>query len=126
MSVPHLGGDPNANLYSQLKWDVLDRVPQITAVEFIPDSIEAKQLRAVFDPARLDPPTGPDSPELIIKWYRQNPDDWFRINYTDPNTVFHAGWHQDEDHPDLGQAHFQHSTANTEDRWGIRFKHEAP
>jgi hypothetical protein len=93
MSVPHLGGDPNANLYAQLKRDVLDRVPQISAVEFVPDDIEAKQLRAIFDPGRLDPPTGPESPELTIKWYRQDPDDWFRINYTDPNTGFHAGWH---------------------------------
>ena len=62
MSVPHPGADPNANLYAQLKRDVLDRVPQISAVECLPDDIEAKQLRAIFDPARLDPPTGPDSP----------------------------------------------------------------
>ena len=55
MSVPHPGGDPNANLYAQLKRDVLDRVPQITAVEYVPDDIEAKQLRATFDPARLAP-----------------------------------------------------------------------
>lgn len=83
MSVPHPGGDPNANLYAQLKRDVLDRVPQISTVEFVPDDIEAKQLRAIFDPARLDPPTGPESPVLTVKWYRQDPDDWFRINYTD-------------------------------------------
>lgn len=93
MSVLHPGGDPNANLYAQLKRDVLERIPQITRVEYVPDAIEAKQLRATFDPARLDPPTGPESPELVIKWYRQNPHDWFRIDYTDPNTGFHAGWH---------------------------------
>jgi len=126
MSVPHPGGDPNANLYAQLKRDVLDRVPQISTVEFVPDDIEATQLRVIFDPARLDPPTGPESPTLTVKWYRQDPDDWFRVNYTDPNTSFHAGWHQDEDHPDLGQAHFQYSTATTEDRWGITFEHETP
>ena len=106
MSVPHPGGDPNANLYAQLKRDVLDRVPQVTAVEYVPDDVEAKQLRAVFDPTRLDPPTGPDAPELSIKWYRQDPNDWFRINYTNPNAGFHAGWHQDEDHSDLGRTHF--------------------
>ena len=59
MSVPRPGGDPNANFYAQLKHDILDRVPQITAVEYVPDDIEAKQLRAMFDPARIDPPTGP-------------------------------------------------------------------
>jgi len=126
MSVPHPGADPNANLYAHLKRDVLDRVPQISAVECLPDDIEAKQLRAIFDPARLDPPTAPNSPEPTVKWYRQNPHDWFRINYIDPNTGFHAGRHQDEDHSDLGQAHFQYSAANTEDRWGITFEHETP
>ncbi|WP_075935915.1 hypothetical protein [Halosegnis longus] len=126
MSVPHPGGNPNPNLYAQLKRDVLDRVPQISAVTYVPDEIEAKQLRATFDPARLDPPTGPKSPELTIKWYRQDPTDWIRINYTDPNTGFHAGWHQDGDHPELGEAHFQYSTTETEDRWGITFEHETP
>ena len=126
MTVPHSGGDPNANRYGQLKRDVFDRVPQISTVEFVPDDIEATQLRAIFDPARLDPPAGPESPALTVKWYRQDPDDWFRVNYTDPNTGFHAGWHQDEDHPDLGQAHFQYSTDYTEDRWGSTFKHETP
>lgn len=59
MSVPHPGGDPNAHLYAQLKRDVLDRVPHITTVEYIPDDVEARQLEATFDPDRLDPPTGP-------------------------------------------------------------------
>jgi len=126
MSVPNPGGDPNANLYAQLKRDVLDRVPEISAVEFVSDDLEAKQLRAIFGPPRLDPPTGPDSPELTIKWYRQDPDDWFRINYTDPNTGFLTGWYQDEVHSDLGRTHFQYSTANPEDRWGITFEHETP
>lgn len=33
----------------------------------------------------------------------------------DPDTGFHAGWHQDEDHPDLGRAHFQYSSGLGED-----------
>lgn len=126
MSVPHPGGDPNANLYAQLKRDVLDRVPHITTVEYVPDDIEAKQLQATFDATRLDPPTGPEPPQLIVTWYRQTPDDWFRVDYEDPNTGFHAGGHQDEDHPDLGRAHFQYSTGEEEDRWGTTFEHETP
>ena len=126
MSVPHPGSDPNANLYAQLKRDVFDRVPQIATVEYVPDDIEAKELRAVFDPTRLDPPTGPDSPELTVKWYRQDPHDWFRVDYTDPNTGFHAGWHRDEDHPELGRAHFQYTAVDEEKRWGITFDHETP
>lgn len=126
MSVPHPGGDPNAQLYAQLKRDVLDRVPHITTVEYIPDDVEARQLEATFDPDRLDPPTGPDPPKLVITWYRQTHNDWFRVNYTDTNTGFHAGWHQDEDHPDLGRAHFQYSIDDEDDRWGITFEHKIP
>ena len=126
MSVPHPGGDPNANLYAQLKRDVLDRVPQISAVRYDPDDIEARRLRAPFDPSRLDPPTGPEPPELTVTWYRQEPHDWFRVNFTDPNTGFHAGWHQDGDHPRLGLTHFQYTAGDSEDRWGITFEHETP
>lgn len=126
MSVPHPGGDPNAHLYEQLKRDVLERVPQVTAVEYVPDDVEATRLTAMFDPDRLEPLTGPDPPLLVIEWYRQTPHDWFRINYSDPNTGFHAGWHQDEDHPDLGRSHVQYSNAEESDRWGVTFKHETP
>lgn len=126
MSVPHPGSDPNAHLYEQLKRDVLERVPHIETVEYVPDDIEATQLKAVFDPSRLEPVTGPESPTLTVSWYRQDPDDWFRVNYSDPNRSFHAGWHQDEDHPDLGRTHFQYTTTETEDRWGISFEHETP
>lgn len=126
MSVPHPGRDPNANLYAQLKGDVLDRIPHVATVEYVPDDVEAKQLEATFDPDRLEPPTGPRPPTLVVTWYRQTPDDWFRVDYTDPNTGFHAGWHQDEDHPSLGRAHFQYSSDDEGDRWGISFDHETP
>lgn len=126
MSVPHPGGDPNANLFAQLKGDVLDRVPQIVEVEYVPDDVETSQLRALFDSQRLTPTTGPVPPELSIKWYRQDPHDWFRVDYTDPNTGFHAGWHQDEDHPDLGRAHFQYTQSGETTRWARTFDHETP
>lgn len=126
MGVEHPGGDPNAHLYQQLKRDVLERVPQITTVEFVPDTVEAKQLTATFDPDRLEPPTGPAAPELVIEWYRQTPDDWFRVDYHDPNTGFHAGWHQDEDHPALGTAHFQYATDEESDRSAVTFSHQTP
>lgn len=126
MSVPHPGGDPNAHLYEQLKRDVLERVPHVTAVEYEPDPVTAKQLRATIAAQRLDPPTGPDAPTVTIAWYRQSPDDWFRVDFRDPNTAFHAGWHQDEDHPDLGRAHFQYSNDDDSHRWGIEFEHETP
>jgi hypothetical protein len=126
MSVPHPGDDPNANLYSQLKRDVLDRVPQVDTVQYVPDEIEARRLRATFDPHRLDPPTGPESPELVVDWHRQTPHDWFRVDYADPNTGFHAGWHQDEDHPELGHTHFQQTVDGNTERRAITLEHDTP
>lgn len=64
MSVPHPGGDPNANLYAQLRRDVLNRVPHITTVKYVPNDVEAKRLEASFDPNRFDTPTGPVPPKL--------------------------------------------------------------
>lgn len=48
------------------------------------------------------------------------------MDYEDPNTGFHAGWHQDEDHSNLGTAHFQYSMDGKEERWGVTFEHEVP
>lgn len=126
MSVPRPGGDPNANLYHQLKRDVLERVPEIGTVEYVPDRTEATRLRATFEPTRLPIETGPAAPKLVVEWYRQRPDDWFRVDYSDPNTGFHAGWHQDEDHPDLGPAHFQRTANGKTTRRAIAFDHETP
>ncbi|GAB3020227.1 hypothetical protein [Natronobiforma cellulositropha] len=125
MSVPHPGGDPNVMLYEGLKRDVLARLPQITTVEYVPDDVEAKRLRATFDPVRLEPPTGPDA-MLVVTWYRATPHDWFRVNYSDPNTDLHAGWHQDEDHTDLGPTHAQCTVDGHTDRWAVTFEHETP
>ncbi|WP_254863700.1 hypothetical protein [Halovivax gelatinilyticus] len=126
MSVPHPGTDPNAHLYTQLKRDVLDRIPHIKSVEYRPDPVEATSLCGVFDPNRLDPPTGPDDPEVTIVWVRSTPHDWFRVDYVDPNTNFHAGWYQDEDHPELGPTHFQCTRETGTERRAVRFEHETP
>lgn len=126
MSVPHPGTDPNDRLYAQLKRDVLERVPQITTVEFVPDRIEAQRLQATVAPERLTPPTGPEPPELDIVWYRQTPDDWFRVDYADPNTRLHVGWHQDETHPDLGRAHLQYTVDGETTHRSVMFESEIP
>lgn len=126
MSVPHPGGDPNANLYYQLKRDVLDRIPEITTVAFVPNRAEASKLTASFDPAQLETVTGDEAPTLTITWYRQTPTDWFRVNYSNPNTGVHAGWHQDEDHPELGPAHFQYTDGDETTYRELTFDHETP
>lgn len=120
------GGDPNTNLYAQLKRDVLDRVPQFRTVEYVPDEVEATRLKATVDPDRVDPPTGPEAPVLVVRWHRQDPQDWFRVDYSDPNTGFHTGWHQDETHSELGRAHFQYTDGTDTEHRAITFDHETP
>ena len=126
MSVPHPGGDPNANLYYQLKRDVLERVPEIDDVEYTPNRAEATSLVATFDPSRLDVEVGPAAPTLEVVWYRQSPDDWFRVDYSDPNVGLHVGWHQDEDHPKLGPVHCQVTTKQDTDYCEAAFDSETP
>lgn len=60
------------------------------------------------------PPTGPEPPRLEVHWKLTPPHDEFRIDYADPNTGFHCGRHQDEDHDNLGGAHFEYQTASME------------
>jgi hypothetical protein len=132
---------------------MLDRVPEITAVEYVPNRAEAMKLilsavplcrfshprygenlerrtadsmKTTFDPTRLEVDTGPEPPALEISWYRQSPDDWFRIDYTDPNKGFHAGWHRDEDHADLGRARFQYTADDETEYRAVPFQHETP
>jgi hypothetical protein len=100
-------------LYRTLK-DVLERQAEIVSVWFEPDSIQKRYLAARIDPQRVTPSTGPESPQVEVHWKLTSPHDEFRIDYADPNVGFHCGWHQDENHSDLGVAHFQYQTDSME------------
>jgi hypothetical protein len=100
-------------LYRTLR-DVLERQAEIVSVWFEPDAIQKRYLTAEVDPQRVVPPTGPESPLLEVYWKLTPPHDEFRIDYSDPNSGFHCGRHQDEDHGDLGAAHFQYQTDSME------------
>jgi len=106
-------GAENPALYRTLK-DVLERQAEVTAVRFEPDAIQKRYLAAAIDPQRVVPPTGPESPQLEVHWKLTPPHDEFRIDYADPNSGFHCGWHEDDDHDDIGAAHFQYQTASME------------
>ena len=106
-------GAENPALYRMLK-DVLERQAAVISVRFEPDAIQKRYLAAEIDPRRVVPPTGAESPQLEVHWKLTPPHDEFRIDYADPNVGFHCGWHQDEDHDDLGAAHFQYQTAPME------------
>ncbi len=102
-----LQGVTDSTVYDGLK-DVLQRQPEVTTVNYEPDTITKKFLRASIDPSRTDPPTGPKSPTLDVEWRFDQGEQYYRIHYADPNTGFNCGWHRDDDHPDLGLVHFQY------------------
>ncbi|ESS10059.1 MAG: hypothetical protein A07HN63_00270 [uncultured archaeon A07HN63] len=99
-------GSHNPAVYRELR-DVLRRQPEITETWYEPDAVQQRYLAASIAPDRVDPPTGPDAPRIEVRW-QAGPQTRFRIDYADPNTGFHCGWHRDDDHPDLGETHFQY------------------
>jgi hypothetical protein len=103
-------GTSNPAIYRELR-DILRRQPEITATRYEPDAVQQRYLVASVAPARVNPPTGPESPQVEVRW-RVGPSPRFRIDYTDPNTGFHCGWHRDDDHPNLGETHFQYERAD--------------
>ena len=102
-----LPGVTDSTVYEGLR-DVLQRQPEVTTVNYEPDTISKKFLRAKIDPSRITPPTGPQSPKLDVEWRYSQSEQYYRIHYADPNTGFNCGWHRDDDHPDLGSVHFQY------------------
>jgi len=99
-------GSHNPAVYRELR-DVLRRQPETTTTRYEPDAVQQRYLVATVAPSRVEPPTGPSSPRIEVRW-RSGTATRFRIDYTDPNTGFHCGWHRDDDHPDLGEIHFQY------------------
>jgi len=120
-------GGQNPAIYRVLK-DVLERQAEVVTVRFEPDSIQRRYLAAEIDPSRVVPPTGPEAPSIEVHWKTTPPHNEFRIDYHDPNTGFHCGWHQDDDYDALGAAHFQYQTGEMEEpeREGTRFKAGSP
>ena len=102
-----LPGVTDSTVYEGLR-DVLQRQPEVTTVNYEPDTISKKFLRAKIDPSRINPPTGPQSSKLDVEWRYNQREQYYRIHYADPNTGFNCGWHRDDDHPDLGSVHFQY------------------
>ena len=101
-----LPGVTDSTVYEGLR-DVLQRQPEVTTVNYEPDTISKKFLRAKIDPSRINPPTGPQSPKLDVEWRYNQREQYYRIHYADPNTGFNCGWHRDDDHSDLGSIHFR-------------------
>lgn len=107
-----LAGTIDSSVYRGLK-DVLERHPAVSTVRYEPDAIVKRSLRATVDPARVDPPTGPEPPTVDVEWRFAGDEQYYRIHYADPNAGFDCGWHRDGDHPDLGPVHFQYRHEGT-------------
>ena len=120
-------GVRNVALYSDL-YDVLRRQAVVNDVRYVPDAIQKRYLEATVHPERLTQPTGPEPPTITVKWDTRIPYEWFRIDYADPNTGFHCGWHYDHTHEDLGEAHFQYQRSEMEEtkRRPAAFEFESP
>ncbi|MFD1570845.1 hypothetical protein [Halorubrum laminariae] len=118
-----LPGTIDSTVYAGLR-DVLDRHPAVTSVGYEPDSISKEFVRATVAPARIEPPTGSESPVIEVEWRFRGNTEYYRIHYADPNTGFNCGWHRDTDHPDLGSVHFQYEPRNTEDAGHVRWEFE--
>lgn len=109
-----LPGTTDSSVYRGLK-DVLQRHPHITTVTYEPDRIVQSSLLARIAPDRAEPPTGPATPTLAVEWRFADGTPYYRLHYADPNTGFNCGWHRDDDHPELGEVHFQYEHPVTGD-----------
>jgi hypothetical protein len=113
-------------ILSRLK-EELQHHPVVTQVRFRPSAISARNLEAELDPIRFDSGERSRTATLDVRWHPKDGDDWFRIHYSDPATGFDCGWHQDDDHPELGPAHFQWRDGDeAPTRESVRFSHETP
>lgn len=106
-------GESNPAVLRVLK-DVLERQPEVVDVRYEPDVIQKRRLGAEVATARVEPPTGPEPPRIEVRWSTTHPRDQFHVDYADPNTGFHCGWHRDGDHPELGTTHFQYRLPGAE------------
>lgn len=117
----------NVALYDDL-YDVLRRQVVVDFVRYVTDAIQKRFLEAIVHPERLRPPTRPEPPTITVKWDTAVPYAWFRIDYADPNTGFHCGWHYDHTHKNLGEAHFQYQWPGMDEpeRQPATFEFESP
>lgn len=122
-----LSGTVDSSVYEGLK-DVLQRHPAVTSVSCEPNSIVKKFIQAQVDPNRVVPTTGPESPTLDVEWRFVGDESQFRIHYGDPNTGFNCGWHRDDDHPELGDVHFQyyHPVSAETNHKAVEFEKQIP
>jgi len=88
--------------------DRLRRTEGVVEVRAEPSSMRPTQVSAVLDMSEfLDEGYESVKAELEVEWRPRQDRDEFRVQYNESGTEWSCGWHQDDDHDELGPAHFQ-------------------
>ncbi|MDZ7850728.1 MAG: hypothetical protein U5K70_08015 [Halodesulfurarchaeum sp.] len=108
--------------------DVHDRLTNQAGcadVRYRPSRRRPREVIAAVDPPTfLGDTTTVETARLEIRfWYPAGGDDeYYRINWVEPNRNLMLGFHRDADHPDLGACHIQLNHENMPvDRHRVRF-----
>lgn len=108
----------------------LDREPGCYAVRTQPSRARPRTVEARVEPeAFLGGAYPVDDATLAVRFsYPRSVDyEYYVIEWSEAEREFGIGWHQDEDHPDLGECHFQVDYASTTvDRSPAAFVDEHP
>lgn len=87
--------------------DRLRRTDGVLEVRAEPSSMRPTRVLAVLDTSEFLGMEHESEAELEIEWRPRKERDEFRIQYNEFGTKWSCGWHQDDDHEELGPVHFQ-------------------
>lgn len=110
MGLPPVSGDTHLHRYEVHKRVAtrLRRVAGVTTVEATPSPMRPVHVIATLDRAVFfDQHADAGTATLAFEWRPHSDRDEFRIQYSDPETAWACGWHQDDTHETLGPSHFQ-------------------
>ncbi|MDZ7688747.1 MAG: hypothetical protein U5J64_08520 [Halobacteriales archaeon] len=96
--------------------DRLRRTEGVVEVRAEPSSMRPTRVRAVLDTETfLGQEYERERAELEVEWRPRSERDAFRVQYNEPGSPWSCGWHQDDDHEELGPCHFQVDHADWEE-----------
>ncbi len=87
--------------------DRLRHTEGVMEVRAKPNSMRPIRVHAVLDTSEFIGEEYESEAELEVEWRPRQERDEFRIQYNEFGTEWSCGWHQDDDHEELGPVHFQ-------------------
>ncbi|WP_226011343.1 hypothetical protein [Halomicrobium salinisoli] len=109
------GNLTRAKLYEAVR-QRLAKEPGCDEVRFRPSRVRPRTVTARVEPAAFLGRAYPvDEAALEVTFsYPQSVDyEYYVVQWSEPGRDFGVGWHQDEDHPELGECHVQIDHAGT-------------